>query len=55
LCACATLREALAWCDVAHFCTPFVLGHVGAMLAAEMGVPRTAASPSRMTCVAASS
>ena len=38
-----TIREALAWCDVAHFMMPFALGIRALKLAEEMGVPHTAA------------
>ena len=39
----ATVREALAWCDVAHFMMPFALGLSALKQAEAMGVPHTAA------------
>jgi glycosyltransferase involved in cell wall biosynthesis len=48
-----TLAAALRWCDVAHFMMPFNLGHIGAKLAREMGVPATAAfhvQPENISC-----
>lgn len=38
-----TIRQALAWCDVAHFMMPFAMECRALTLAEEMDVPRTAA------------
>ncbi|MDD4796387.1 MAG: glycosyltransferase [Eubacteriales bacterium] len=39
----AVLRTAIAWADVVHFLLPFPLGRQGRRIAAQLGVPCTAA------------